>query len=40
MGKMKNADKISIGKPEAKRPLGRPKHRLYDNIKMYLKEQV
>jgi hypothetical protein len=25
-GEMKNAYKISFGKPEGKRPLGRPKH--------------
>jgi hypothetical protein len=27
-----------VGRPEGKRPLGRPKHRLEDNIKMDLKE--
>jgi hypothetical protein len=27
-----------VGKPEEKRPLGRPKHRWEDNIKMDLKE--
>jgi hypothetical protein len=27
-----------IGKPEAKRPLGRPRHRWEDNIKMGLGE--
>jgi len=26
------------GEPEGKRPLGRPRHRWEDNIKMYLKE--
>jgi hypothetical protein len=26
------------GKPEGKRPLGRPKHRWENNIKMYLQE--
>ena len=25
-----------VGKPEGKRPLGRPRHRWEDNIKMYL----
>jgi hypothetical protein len=27
-----------VGKPEGKRPLGRPKHRWVDNIKMYRRE--
>jgi hypothetical protein len=27
-----------VGKPEGKRPLGRPSHRLEDNIKMDLRE--
>ena len=27
-----------MGKPEGKRPLGRPKHRWEDNIKMELQE--
>jgi hypothetical protein len=27
-----------VGKPEGKKPLGRPRRRLDDNIKMYLKE--
>jgi hypothetical protein len=27
-----------VGKPEGKRPLGRPKHRWIDNIKMDLRE--
>jgi hypothetical protein len=29
--------KILVRKPEGKRPLGRPRHRWEDNIKMYLK---
>jgi hypothetical protein len=29
---------ILVGKPEGKRPLGRPRRRLVDNIKIYLKE--
>jgi hypothetical protein len=29
---------ILMGKPEGKRPLGRPKHRWEDNIKMELRE--
>ena len=27
-----------VGKPEAKRPLGRPRHRRVDNIRMDLQE--
>ena len=27
-----------VGKPEGKRPLGRPRRRREDNIKMYLQE--
>jgi hypothetical protein len=33
-----NAYRILVGKQEAKRPLGRPRHRWDDNIKMYLRE--
>jgi hypothetical protein len=29
-----------VGKPEVKRPLGGPKHRREDNIKIYLKDIV
>jgi hypothetical protein len=29
-----------VGKPEGRRPLGRPRHRWEDNIKMYLREMV
>jgi hypothetical protein len=35
---MKNQYKILVRKPKRKRPLGRPRHRLEDNIKMYLSE--
>jgi hypothetical protein len=35
---MRNKYKISVGKPEGKRPLGRSRHRWEDNIKMDLKE--
>jgi hypothetical protein len=38
MGEMRNAYKTSVGYPEAKRPLGRPKHRWEDNIRMDLRE--
>jgi hypothetical protein len=37
-GGKKNAYKILVGKPEGKRPLGRPRHRWEDNIKMDLRE--
>jgi hypothetical protein len=34
MGEMRNALRILIGKPEGKRPLGRPRRRWEDNIRM------
>jgi hypothetical protein len=34
----RNAYRILVGKPEGKRPLGRPRRRLVDNIKMVLRE--
>jgi hypothetical protein len=33
-----NAYKILVGKPEGKRPLGRPRCRWVDNIKMDLRK--
>ena len=33
-----NAYRVLVGKPEGKRPLGRPKRRWEDNIKMDFKE--
>jgi hypothetical protein len=33
-----NACRILVGKPEGKRPLGRPRRRWVDNIKMDLRE--
>jgi hypothetical protein len=38
MGEFRNACKILVGKPEGKRPLGRPRCRWEDNIKMGLRE--
>jgi hypothetical protein len=38
MGEKRNACRILVGKPEGKRPLGRPRHRSMDNIKMDLTE--
>ena len=32
--------KVLVGKPEGKRPLGRPRRRCEDNIKMDLQEGV
>ena len=34
----RRAFKILTGRPTGKRPLGRPRHRWEDNIKMYLEE--
>jgi hypothetical protein len=36
-GEERNANRILVGKPEGKRPLGRPKHKRVDNIKMDLR---
>jgi hypothetical protein len=38
MGEVRNACNVLVGKPEGKRPLGRPRRRLEDNIKMDHKE--
>jgi hypothetical protein len=37
VGEKRNAYRILVGKPEGKRPLGRPRHRWVDNIKIDLK---
>jgi hypothetical protein len=34
MGEKRNAYRLLVRKPEGKRPLGRPKHRCVDNIRM------
>jgi hypothetical protein len=38
MGEGRSAYRIFVGKPEGRRPLGRPRRRWVDNIKMYLRE--
>jgi hypothetical protein len=37
-GEKRNASRILVGEPEGKRPLGRPRRRWVDNIKMDLRE--
>jgi hypothetical protein len=38
MGEKRNACRILVGKPEGKRPLGRPRHRWVEYIKMDLRD--
>jgi hypothetical protein len=38
MGEKRNANRLLVGKPEGKRPLGRPRRRCVDNIRMDLGE--
>jgi hypothetical protein len=38
IGEKRNVYRLLAGKPEGKRPLGRPRHRWTDNIKMDLSE--
>jgi len=38
MGKRRGVYRVLVGRPEGKRPLGRPRRRWYDNTKMDLQE--
>ena len=38
MGEGRGVHRVLVGKPKGKRPLGRPRHRWEDNIKMDLQE--
>ena len=38
MGEGRRVNRVLVGKPEGKRPLGRPRRRWEDNIKMDLQE--
>ena len=38
MGMGRGVDRVLVGKPEGKRPMGRPRRRWEDNIKLDLQE--
>ena len=38
MGEERGVYRVLLGKPEGRRPLGRPRHRWVDNIRMDLQE--
>jgi hypothetical protein len=40
MGEQRKVYKVLVGKPEGKRPLGRPRRRWEDGIRMDLKEKI
>jgi len=37
-GEEREVYRVLVGKPEGKRPMGRPRRRWVDNIRMYLQE--
>jgi hypothetical protein len=39
MGENRHAYSVLVGKPEGKKPLGKPRHRWVNNIKMDLRER-
>jgi len=38
MGEERGVYRVLVGKPEGRRPLGRPRRRWMDNIRLYLQE--
>jgi hypothetical protein len=40
MREKRNVCRLLVGKPEGKRPLGKPRHRWVDNIKMDLSDRI
>jgi hypothetical protein len=38
VGERRDLYEVLMGKPDGKRPLGRPRHRWEDSFKMYLQE--
>jgi hypothetical protein len=40
MGEGRGVYRVLVGKPEGKRPLGRPRRRWEDNIKIFMKWDV
>jgi hypothetical protein len=38
MGERRGVYRVSVGKPQGKKPLGRPRRRWEDNIKMHLQD--
>jgi hypothetical protein len=39
MGEGRGVYRVLVGKPEGRRPLGRPRHRWEDNMRMDLREE-
>jgi hypothetical protein len=40
VGERRGAYRVLVGKSEEKRPLGKPRHRWVDNVKMDFQEEV